>query len=77
MTAYTAICERAPDGNWSACTRTPIAAMGTGPTMEDALEDLKSAMTLWLEHVKELGQEIPTNSLEAVSVEMIVPYKPA
>jgi predicted RNase H-like HicB family nuclease len=77
MKTYTAICERAPDGTWTATIHTPTVVFGAGNTMEGALEDLKSGMALWIENAKETGQEILEDQFEVASVEIIVPFKQA
>jgi len=70
MPTYTAVLEQGDDGSWSAYTLSPSLIIGTGATREAALADLRSAVTFWLEYMKETGQPVPVVSTELVSIEV-------
>ncbi len=70
MAKYTAILKQAEDGSWSAYTLTPTVAIGVGDTKESALEDLKSGMSLWLDHMKATGEAVQAPNMEVVSIEV-------
>jgi predicted RNase H-like HicB family nuclease len=70
MAKYTAVLEQGDDGSWSAYTLAPSLVIGTGTTKDEALADLKVAMSFWLEYMKDSGQAIPPVSTEVVSFEI-------
>ena len=70
MAKFTAVLESAEDGTWSAYTLAPSLVIGSGNSRDAALDDLRLAMTLWLDHMKQTGQPIPPTSSELVSFEV-------
>jgi predicted RNase H-like HicB family nuclease len=70
MAKFTAVLEQGEDGSWSAYTLTPTVASGVWDTKEEALEDLKAGMVLWLDYMKETGQPVPVSSIEVVTFEV-------
>jgi len=69
-TKFAAILEQAGDSTWSAYSLTPSLVTGTGPTREAALADLRTAISFWLDFMKETGQPIPSPQTELVTVEV-------
>ena len=69
-TKFTAVLEQSEDGTWSAYTLSPSLVAGSGASREAAVDDLRTAMTCWLEHMKETGQAIPASSSELISFEV-------
>ncbi len=70
MATYTAVLEQAEDNSWSAYTLAPSLVIGTGSTREDALADLRSAMTVWLQHMRETEQPVSVSPMELVTFEV-------
>ncbi len=70
MAKFTAIVERADDGTWSAYTLSPTLTAGTGDTRESAVSDLRTAMTFWLEYMKDTGQIVPAETSEVITFEV-------
>jgi predicted RNase H-like HicB family nuclease len=70
MAKFTAVLEQGDDTTWSAYTLSPSLVIGTGTTKEEALADLRSAMSFWIDFMKETGQPIPSNATEVVSFEV-------
>ncbi len=70
MATFTAVVEQGEDRSWSAYTLTPSLVTGTGASREAALADLRIAMALWLEYMKETGQTVPAISAELVTFEV-------
>jgi predicted RNase H-like HicB family nuclease len=70
MRTFTAVLEQGEDLSWSAYTLSPALVMGTGATKDAALEDLRVAMGLWLEHMKESNQPVLPSTTELVNFEV-------
>lgn len=70
MVKYTAVLEQADDGSWSAYTLSPSLVIGVGSSREEAIEDLRTAMSFWLNHMKESGQQVPHGSMELITFEV-------
>ncbi len=70
MAKFTAVLEQGEDASWSAYTLNPSLVIGTGPTKEEALADLRTAMALWLTHMRETGQHFASPALELVTFEV-------
>jgi predicted RNase H-like HicB family nuclease len=71
MTAkFTAVLEQGDDNTWSAYTLSPSLVIGTGPSREEALADLRNAMSFWLDFMKETGQPVPLSATELVTFEV-------
>lgn len=66
MTSYAVIYEPAGDGSWSArAADLPVYAVGD--SREEAESEIREALTLYLDHLSEVGQPVPVG-LSAVGV---------
>ena len=70
MATFTAIVERGDDRSWSVYTLSPSRTAGTGETKEAAVSDLRSAMSFWLEFMKDSGQTLPVETTEIIPFEV-------
>lgn len=70
MAKFTAVLEHGDDGTWSAYTLSPSVVIGSGESRDAAIDDLRTAMSFWLEFMKETGQVVPPDSAELVSFEV-------
>jgi predicted RNase H-like HicB family nuclease len=70
MAQFTAVLEQGDDKSWGAYTLSPSLVIGTGETREAALADLRTAMAIWLEFMKETGQQVPPATPQLVTFEV-------
>jgi predicted RNase H-like HicB family nuclease len=70
MATFTAVLEQGEDLSWSAYTLNPSLVIGVGSSKDEALADLRVAMTFWLEFMKETGQTVPMSNTEVVKFEV-------
>jgi len=57
--SYLAVAEDAMDGSWSAYVPDLPGCTAGGATAEEALENVKISIELWLEETKAQGDPIP------------------
>ncbi len=62
--SYTVMFEKDPDGGYVAMVPTLSGCVTQGETIEEAKEHIKEAITLYLEVLKEDGDEIPVEADE-------------
>lgn len=66
---YTVVLERESDGGYVASVPALPGCVSQGDTRDDALANIREAIDLYLEDVREAGEPIPTEAgLELVSV---------
>lgn len=69
---YTTILERQPDGGYHVFCPTLPGCRSEGNTLEEALENIKEAMELYVESLKENGEEVPIEDLMIKPLEIAV-----
>ena len=63
--AYTVLVHEEADGTyWAEVAELP-GCFGSGETLADVETDIKQAIEVYIEALKELGQDIPEGSLQA------------
>lgn len=69
---YTTILERQPDGGYHVFCPTLPGCRSEGNTLEEALENIKEAMELYVESLKENGEKVPIEDLIIKPLEIAV-----
>lgn len=59
MAEYTAIFEQTEDGNWGGYFPDLAVILVNGSTLEEAQENARTGLELWIEDMKEQGLPIP------------------
>lgn len=67
---YTTIIERQPDGGYHIFCPTLPGCRTEGDTLEEALENIKEAIEVYIESLKAHGEEIPFEDLMIKSLEV-------
>ena len=70
MTKYTAVFAQAEDGGWSGYAPDLPTILVGGNTLEEAKENMRTGIELWIEDMKEQGLPIPAPSAQTVSIEV-------
>jgi predicted RNase H-like HicB family nuclease len=70
MAKYTAIFEQAEDGTWSGYAPDLPTILAMGDTLEEAKENMRTGIQLWIEDMNEQGLPIPKPSTEVVNFEV-------
>ena len=68
--SYTAVFEQAADGTWSGYVPDLPVILATGATKAEAVTDMRTAMSLWIEDRKQRGLPIPSPATEFVHIEV-------
>ncbi|HSU19254.1 MAG TPA: type II toxin-antitoxin system HicB family antitoxin [Acidobacteriaceae bacterium] len=67
----TATLEQAEDGTWTAAVfGVEDIILGTGPTREEALSNLRDGVTGLVDCLKSEGKQLPQSSVELVSIDV-------
>ena len=67
---YTAVFAQAEDGGWSGYEPDLPTILVGGETLDEAKENMRTGIELWIEDMKEQGLPIPAPSTQAVSIEV-------
>lgn len=67
---YTTIIERQPDGGYHVFCPALPGCRTEGDTLEEALENIKEAIEVYIESLKAHGEEIPFEDLMIKSLEV-------
>ena len=70
MANYTAVFERAEDGSWGGYFPDLQTILINGATLEEAQENARTGLALWVEDMKEQGLAIPEPSTHAISFDV-------
>lgn len=60
MIGYAVIVEQADDGGFGAWSPDLPGCVALGDTVEDCLDEMRSAVDLYIEVLRERGEDIPT-----------------
>lgn len=69
---YLVLFDRSGDGGWGAVVPDLPGCMSAGDSLDEARENVREAIELWIEASRELGNEIPRPGTIAESVEVAV-----
>lgn len=75
FSTYTVIFEKAQEGGYIAFVPALPGCMTQGETFEEANENIKDAVSAYLEVLKEDGDEIPAGDKEYIASTISVPLK--
>ena len=70
MANFTAVFERAEDGSWGGYFPDLEVILVNGATLEEAQENARTGLEMWVEDMKEQGLPIPEPSTRAVSFDV-------
>jgi predicted RNase H-like HicB family nuclease len=70
MANYTAIFEQAEDGTWGGYFPDLAAILVNGSTLEEAQENARTGLELWIEDMKEQGLPIPAPATRVAAFEV-------
>ena len=68
MSAYAVIIERAEDGGFGAWSPDLPGCVALGDSREEALAEMRGAITFHLEGLREAGEPVPAPTAEAVEL---------
>lgn len=69
MIGYAVIVEQADDGGYGAWSPDLPGCVGLGDTVEECVADMKAAIALYVDVLRERGDEVPQpRAIEAVTV---------
>jgi len=69
MIGYAVIVEQADDGGYGAWSPDLPGCVGLGDTIEECLTDMKAAIALYVDVLRERGDEVPQpRAIQAVTV---------
>ena len=70
MAKYTAIFEQAEDGTWGGYFPDLAVILVNGTTLEEAQENARTGLELWIEDMKEQGLPIPAPTTRVLDIEV-------
>jgi predicted RNase H-like HicB family nuclease len=70
MAKYTAIFEQAEDGTWGGYFPDLAVILVNGTTLEEAQENARTGLELWIEDMKEQGLPIPSPTTRVLNIEV-------
>jgi predicted RNase H-like HicB family nuclease len=70
MANYAAIFEQANDGTWGGYFPDLPVILVNGASLEEAKENARSGLEMWVEDMKEQGLPIPPPSVQIVEIEV-------
>ena len=70
MAQYTAIFEKAEDGTWGGYFPDLPVILVNGSSLEEAKENARTGLAMWIEDMKEQGLPIPAPTVQAVAIEV-------
>lgn len=69
MIGYAVIVEQADDGGYGAWSPDLPGCVGLGDTIEECLADMKEAISLYVDVLRECGDEVPqARAIQAVTL---------
>ena len=70
MANYTAIFEQAEDGTWGGYFPDLAVILVNGNTLEEAQENARTGLEMWIEDMKEQGLPIPPPTVQVLAIEV-------
>jgi predicted RNase H-like HicB family nuclease len=70
MAKYTAIFERGEDGTWGGYFPDWAVILVNGNTLEEAQENARTGLELWIEDMKEQGLPLPEPTTQVCAFEV-------
>jgi predicted RNase H-like HicB family nuclease len=70
MANYTAIFEQAEDGSWGGYFPDLAAILVNGETLDEARENARTGLEMWIEDMKEQGLQIPEPKTQVAAFEV-------
>jgi predicted RNase H-like HicB family nuclease len=70
MANYTAIFEQAEDGTWGGYFPDLAVILVNGTTLEEAKENARTGLEMWIEDMKEQGLPIPPPTVHVMAIEV-------
>jgi len=70
MANYTAIFEQAEDGTWGGYVPDLAVILVNGSTLEEAKENARTGLEMWIDDMKEQGLPIPPPTVHVLAIEV-------
>lgn len=71
MANYTAVFEQAEDGTWGGYFPDLAVILVNGETLEEAQENARTGLELWIEDMKKQGLPIPKPTTQVQAFEVV------
>jgi predicted RNase H-like HicB family nuclease len=70
MANYTAVFEQAADGSWGGYVPDLPVVVASGETLEEAQQNMREGIEIWIEEAKRSGEPIPAAKSQASVIEV-------